>query len=176
MDSSNPTSDNGRSLRDILDEHCIETDLEPGEKPTVLQRLLELLAHSGKIDDVDAALHALLEREKQSSTAIGRGVAVPHAEVGGISRPLLALGVSQSPLGFDALDREPVHMVFLLLFPRGGTGLRMRLVGQVMRLMRKSDVRDALRHASSAKEAKQRLLEFLPPGSPGNSSTPLPSD
>jgi len=159
----NPTSDGGRSLIDLVDQRCIDPDLSAADTRRVLRILLDLLARSGKLDDRDAALVALLEREAQSTTAIGRGVAVPHAEVAGVAAPALALGISRDPLQFDSLDRQPVHLVFLLLFPRGGSGLRMRIVGQVMHLMRKPDARDALRRAASAAEARDILVRFLSP-------------
>jgi len=163
MDSSNPTSrSNGLSLRDLLDERCIDPDLGASGKEEALQDLLELLGRSGKVRDEDAALQALLEREGQSSTGIGRGVAVPHAEIEGLARPVMALGISRSPIEYRSLDREPVHLVFLLLFPRGGSGLRMSLVGQVMRLMRNRGVREALRDSTTALEARAVLLDHLP--------------
>lgn len=173
MDSSNRTSSGARSLRDLLDERCIDPALEAADRTTALRNLLGLLVRSGKLHDEKAALAALLEREEQSSTAIGRGVAVPHAEVTGISVPVLALGISRGPIGFSSLDQEPVHLVFLLLFPQGGGGLRMRLVGQVMRLMRNPDARQALRSAATAGQAKERLLEFLAGPRPGEKGRKL---
>ena len=111
-------------LAECLAQGATCMDLAPQRRDEALRALLDELVASQALPAglVDQALDALLEREHLGSTAIGKGVAVPHARVDELERIAVAFGHSQTGVEFKALDSEPVHEVFLVLAPPGGGG------------------------------------------------------
>jgi len=103
------------NLADLLDENLSKAPLESAFKDEVIAELVELLVRAHKIADRQRALDALYAREAQGSTGIGSGVAIPHARDPEVEGVVLAVGVSSDGIEFDAVDGEPVHLVFLLL-------------------------------------------------------------
>jgi PTS system nitrogen regulatory IIA component len=104
-----------------------------------------------------ALLARLIAREEEVTTGIGHGVAIPHATLEGLSHPLCV--VAQIPEGIDflALDASPVHVVFMLLSPPSGTGVHIRLLARIARLV---DGEDFIARAARAsdEEALHRLI------------------
>ncbi|HLM71904.1 MAG TPA: PTS sugar transporter subunit IIA, partial [Polyangiaceae bacterium] len=100
-----------------------------------------LAERSGKPEDGGRFAKAALAREEIASTAVGQGVAFPHAEVAGLSGPLLAFGRSVRGLDFDAPDGERVKLVLLLLMPPKEFELELRLLSGMARLLTKDAVR-----------------------------------
>jgi nitrogen PTS system EIIA component len=116
-----------------------------------LQAMADALAKSAHID-ARAVFDAVLLRERMSGTGIGEGVAIPHAPVAGITRPLGAFARLETPQDFDALDQRPVDLVFMLLAPPDKGADYLKALAKVSRLMRRADVRERLRAARGAEE------------------------
>ncbi|MFW5923232.1 MAG: PTS sugar transporter subunit IIA [Planctomycetota bacterium] len=104
-------------LREFLDENYVFEGLENQRRDDVLKELLERLCEADGIpgDRLEDVFHAVVQRESMGTTAIGRGVAVPHARMDGFDRTLIAVGLSEEGVDFRALDGEPVHAIFLVL-------------------------------------------------------------
>ncbi len=83
--------------------------------------------------DVEPVMQAVLARETASGTGLGRGLAIPHARLPGLAAPLIALGVSEEGLDFDAIDGQPVHIVVLLLTPGEAEDEHLGLMAQIAR-------------------------------------------
>jgi PTS system nitrogen regulatory IIA component len=98
----------------------------------------------------DDVLERLEEREKLGSTGFGRGVAIPHARIAGISRPVVALLRLESPVEFDAADGMPVDLVFGLLSPENAGATHLHALAAISRLVRDEEVHEALAHAPDA--------------------------
>ena len=113
-------------LTELLNEEVIKVGLESEEKDEVFEELLSLLAQAGRVEDYDAALDVLMEREDQQSTGIGDGIAIPHGRMTGLAGVAAALGVSEEGIEFDAIDGKPVHVVFLLLGDTKGNDTKKR--------------------------------------------------
>lgn len=95
-------------------------------------------------------LTALNERERHGSTGIGQGVAVPHAHVEGLDRPVGVFVKLESAVPFDAVDDRPVDLIFGLFAPRDAGVEHLRALARVSRLLRQGDLREQLRQARSA--------------------------
>jgi mannitol/fructose-specific phosphotransferase system IIA component (Ntr-type) len=127
-------------------------------KAEVLGQLLGLLAQAGHVepDAVPALLSAVLRREQLGSTGIGNGLAIPHLKHPSVTRSLGILALCQQPVGFDALDGEPVDIVALCLFPpmrpNQHLGEASRETGELFRRLTKPEFLDRLRHAESVEE------------------------
>ena len=114
---------------------------------------LSLLAkEAAQLNNLDAQTieDALLEREKLGSTGIGRGVAIPHGKIEGLSEITALFVKLDTPVEFDSIDDVPVDLVFLLLAPVEATAAHLKALAKVTRLFRDEDVRDALRGADNA--------------------------
>jgi len=130
--------------------------IEAADKHAILTRLSDLFARSCELD-AGLVLEYLDEREKLGSTGFGRGVAIPHARIPGIQRPMAALLKLRHPVDFDAADGMPVDLVFGLLSPENSGAAHLHALAAISRLMREEAVRDALADAPT-EEAIYGLL------------------
>jgi mannitol/fructose-specific phosphotransferase system IIA component (Ntr-type) len=87
---------------------------------------------------------AVWSREEQASTAVGRGIAVPHARLDGLQEPVIALGLAPEGLDFPAPDVEPVRIVMLILTPRQDAGAQLEILSDVSKTLRAEEVREKL--------------------------------
>ncbi len=94
----------------------------------------------------------VIQRERQATTGIGHGVAVPHAHDDSINRQLLAVGISKKGIDFRSLDGEPVFIVALLATPKKHQKQHMDLLASLSRLLQHEDVRQSLIEAAEASE------------------------
>ena len=103
----------------LFDPKGCSVNLKSATKEEAIGELVENLLAGGLLDDATAAkaLSALQERERAASTGIGRGVAIPHVKVPGLDQAVVSLSIHTSGLDWDALDREPVQIVFTVLRP-----------------------------------------------------------
>lgn len=120
--------------------------IEAEDKLDILQKLSALFAQSWGLDAGDV-LELLDERERLGSTGFGRGVAIPHARVAGISRPVAALIKLRHPVEFDAADGLPVDLVFGLLSPENSGAGHLHALAAISRMVRDEEMHDALADA-----------------------------
>ncbi len=90
-----------------------------------------------------------MEREAQGSTGVGRGVALPHARLHGLERMKAVVVRLERPVAFDAVDDQPVDIVFALFAPEAAQTEHLRTLARVSRLLRQGDVREHIRQARS---------------------------
>jgi PTS system nitrogen regulatory IIA component len=94
-------------------------------------------------------LGALLEREDAGSTGVGRGVALPHARLPGLERMRAVFVRLEQPVAFDAVDDQPVDLLFALFAPENASLEHLRALARVSRLLRNGELRRQLRLARS---------------------------
>ena len=106
-------------LRDIVVEKAIIAPLKATKRDDAIKELVDSLARHGAVKPalVDELSKAVIKREKKGSTGFGHGVAAPHVKTLEVQRVFAAVGIAPGGLEFQALDRQPVHVVFLLLSP-----------------------------------------------------------
>lgn len=144
---------------DFLELDSVTTDLKSQTKQDAISELCGLLKVNGRIVDADAVKVSLLEREKLGSTGIGQGIAIPHAKCQAIERVVAALGVSKKGIDFDSLDGEPVYLIFLLVAPPDSSGLHLKALARISRLLKDKFFRQALREAKSSDEIQKIIKE-----------------
>ena len=125
-------------LHAILDDGLVLPRLEARDRTGVLRELAARLEarHAPGLDD--SLLEKLLKREELGTTAIGKGVAVPHCRAKGLKAPALLLGLSPEGIAFDAVDGKPSHVFFLLVSPEDNPGAGLRLLAAIAGLVRRS--------------------------------------
>ena len=117
-------------------------------KPAILQELSGRFASVYKLDR-DLVLGRITEREQLGSTGFGRGVAIPHARIPDIDKPVAAFLRLQSPVAFEAADDMPVDLVFGLLSPEQAGVAHLHALAAISRMMRDNRMHAALSQAPS---------------------------
>ena len=140
-------------LRDLIDEAAVKVGLESLDKEECFEEMIDLLVRADHIPDRAGALEAIRQREAQGTTGIGQGVAIPHGKHPSISSLTAALGTSADGLEFDAVDGDPVHVVFLLLAPVNDPGPHVRALAEIARLVQTPGFYRKLTEAKTAAEA-----------------------
>ena len=125
-----------------------------------LNRMVHNLVDHELVTDQQPVLEALLAREAAQSTGIGGGVAIPHAVYPELDSTVIELALSPDGLDFMSLDEKPVHTVFLLLSPPASSGVHIKLLARIARLMRQPDVLEQLLSAVTADEVIERVRRF----------------
>tara|TARA_X000000950_G_scaffold140817_1_gene174706 strand:- start:7640 stop:8011 length:372 start_codon:yes stop_codon:yes gene_type:complete len=99
-------------------------------------------------------LHAIVEREKLGSTAVGHGVVLPHARLPGIQQPIGGFARLLTPVDFDAVDEQPCDLVFMLLASDGDGADHLRALAKIARVMRHAGLRKDLRDAETEQDIR----------------------
>ena len=115
-----------------------------------MRELLEVALPGRPTETLDAVFQALRAREEVLSTGIGEGIAIPHAKTPHVDQLLVAAGVSPRPVDYDALDGRPAYLFFMLLGPESAASAHVKALGRISRLLRRDDLREALRLAPDA--------------------------
>lgn len=144
---------------DILDPNAICLDLKSPSKTEAIQELCQILFSNSKIKDAQAVLNALMEREKLGSTGIGQGVAIPHGKTDHAQDLVAAIGISKKGVEFEALDGEPVHLIFLLVAPPDSAGIHLKALARISRLLKDKFFRQALKEAKTIEEIQRIIKE-----------------
>ncbi len=135
-------------IGDWLDRSAIVYRSSADSKRQALSVVADAAAKLTKSKACDI-LDALIERESYGSTGVGRGVAVPHARLSGLERMKAVVVRLERPVAFDAVDDQPVDILFALFAPEGAQGDPLRALARVSRLLRQGEVREQLRQAHS---------------------------
>jgi PTS system fructose-specific IIA component/PTS system nitrogen regulatory IIA component len=135
--------------------------LEGRHREEVLAELVELQIRAGLLSRRDGVLDALLERESKGSTAIGCGLAVPHAKHPHVEGVAVGVGVSPSGIEFGAADGGPVHVVFLVLSGPQNPSLAVQVLAEIGNLVQAPDLCPRLVSARNADDLV-KILQTAP--------------
>lgn len=139
-------------ITDLLDRRSISLDGAPTGKKDALDQMVELMARSGKISDVESYRRQVYAREEESTTGIGEGIAIPHGKCDAVRQPGLAAMVVKNGVDFEALDDEPVTLIFLIAAPNTEDNVHLDVLSKLSVLMMDEDFSNALRNAASVDE------------------------
>jgi nitrogen PTS system EIIA component len=137
----------------------VKVPLEATTKDEVLAELVTVLAAERCIRDADEVLRVIREREAVLSTGIGSGVAIPHGKTMASPELTIAAGVTRAPVDYDALDGEPVRLVFLLVGPEAAAGAHIKALSRISRLVRQPELRARLLEAADSETFVGALRE-----------------
>ncbi len=139
-------------ITDLLDKRSVLLDGAPKTKNEALDQIVELMDRSGKIRDLEAYRKQVYLREEESTTGIGEGIAIPHGKCDAVERPGLAAMVVRDGVDFDALDGEPVTLMFLIAAPNTEDNVHLDVLSKLSVLMMDEDFSRSLREAKSVEE------------------------
>ncbi len=122
------------------------------EKDEILENMVDICFAADKVQDLDDFKTAIFEREAIMSTGIGLGVAVPHAKRKGIDEFFITVGVLREPVDWQAIDDQPVSIVFLIGGPDNRQKDYLRILSKLVLFTKNENRRNALRKAQSPEE------------------------
>jgi PTS system nitrogen regulatory IIA component len=138
-------------ISDFLTQTETLLNIRVSDKEQLLQELARKAATKVKVSE-DEILSALLKRESLGSTGMGSGVAIPHARFPAIEKPFGIIAKLKQPIDFDAIDGQPVDIVFVLLLPTAAEGEQLGALACVARKLRAADDLVQLRRAKNGSE------------------------
>ena len=149
-------------LSDLVAPQAVIPALRVNNKKQALQELAARAADLTGIGEREI-LDILQQREKLGSTGIGNGIAIPHGKLAKLERLFGLFARLDRPIDFEALDSQPVDLVFLILAPEAAGADHLKALAQVARLLRSSETADMLRDSRDA-EAIYAVLTMPLPG------------
>jgi len=148
-------------LCDIVRKEAIIPALNATDRDAAVGELLDaaIATGAGDLGQRDQILAAILERENRGSTGFGRGVAVPHVKHAAVKRIAAAVGLSQTGIDFNSLDKQPVYSVFLLLSPEDDPEQHLQAMEVIFKSLSQDTFRRFLRQATTTDEIFSLLEE-----------------
>ncbi|GAA5104443.1 PTS IIA-like nitrogen regulatory protein PtsN [Bartonella jaculi] len=146
------------NLSELIAPEAIIPTLKANSKKQVLQILAEKAAELTGLNE-RVIFDIVLQREKLGSTGLGGGIAIPHGKLPNINRIIGIFARLESPVDFEALDDEPIDLVFLLLAPENAGADHLKALSQIARVLRHSDVVQKLRNAPDANTLYALLIQ-----------------
>lgn len=144
-------------ITELLDINSIDLNTQISNKEEAIDHLVNLLDQSGKLNDKEIYKESVLNREKQSTTGIGDGVAIPHGQSEGVKTAGLSAMVVKEGLDFKSLDGQPTYLFFMIGAPKDSGGAHLQALAQLSTLLMEEDFRNALINASSKEEFLQLI-------------------
>ena len=145
------------NLTEILQPACVKAPLNGKDKNSVITELVDLLDANGLLLDRDAALEAVLARERTRSTGIGSGLAIPHGKCNAVKELVMAIGIAREPIDFASVDGKGVKIIILLVSPANQTGPHIQALAKISKLMLDEKFREGLESAESAEKVYELL-------------------
>jgi PTS system nitrogen regulatory IIA component len=145
-------------IEDLLNQSGVITKLRATSKKQVLQELAKRAAEATGLPERQI-FEVLLERERLGTTGVGNGIAIPHGKLPGLKQLFGMFARLESPVDFDAIDEQPVDLIFLLLAPEAAGADHLKALARVSRLLRDRTVCEKLRGANQADAIYALLTE-----------------
>lgn len=148
-------------LLDIVIPNAVIPELASTERDAAVAEIVDALVNAGALSPElrEEFIKAIIKREKRGSTGFGHGVAVPHVKHTAISKMAVAVAVSRAGIDFNALDKQPVHSIFLLLSPEDKPEDHLDAMEAIFGNLSQETFRRFLRQAGSAEDIMNLLEE-----------------
>ena len=147
------------NLKTVLSTDTINLNLKGTTKKEIINELLDILVKNGKIQDREAALNAVMDREEKMSTGMKHGIAIPHGKCAATTDLVACIGISEKPVDFDSLDQQPCRIFIMTLSPVEKTGPHLQFLAEVSLLFKSSEKREEILNAKTPEEVLKILAE-----------------
>ena len=138
-------------ILDVLQPEAILPELKSRTKKEVLEELVAPVARLAKVDSGEL-VRVLLERERLGSTGIGGGIGIPHGKLKNLDHLMIGFGLSRKGVDFESLDGQPTRIFFLLVTPENSTGLHLKLLARISRILKNEPFKERLLQAADRQE------------------------
>lgn len=147
------------NIQELLSPSRVNFHLTSNTKTGVINELIEILSKDGKLKDKEQYTAAVLRREKEFSTGIGMGIAIPHAKDNSVKEAALTLGISRTGIDYEALDGSLAHIFFLIAVPADSNDVHLKVLSYISRKLMHQEVRDRLLSAATYEEVLAAFKE-----------------
>ncbi len=139
-------------LADYITPEHVKIGLEGERKDEVVEELVELLVASCDVSDADTIYQAVMDREREGSTGLEKGVAIPHAKCDAVNRLSIVVGVSKDGVDFEAQDGKVSNLFFLMVAPPTESGPHVQAIAKIVKMIKVESFRKKLIKAKSPQE------------------------
>jgi len=147
------------NLKTVITTDTIDLHLKGSNKKEIINELLDILVRTNKIQDREAALSAVMDREDKMSTGMKHGIAIPHGKCSAIEDLVACIGISEKPVDFDSLDHVPCRIFIMTLSPVEKTGPHLQFLAEVSLLFKSAEKRDEILKAKTPEEILKILAD-----------------
>lgn len=144
-------------ITELLKKESIELGVKVSSKEEVIDTLIGLMAAGGRLNDRAGYKEGILAREALGSTAVGEGIAIPHAKVAAVKEPGLAAMVVPDGVDYEAFDGSLANLIFMIAAPEGGADVHLEALSRLSTLLMDPDFKNDLIHA----ESKEEFLQLI---------------
>ena len=144
-------------ITDLLSIKTIDLNATAKDKTDVIKKAVKLINNSGAIKNVDSYQKGVFAREKESTTGVGEGIAIPHCKSNVVIKPALAAMVIKDGVDYQALDNEPVHLLFLIAAPNSKDNVHLDVLARLSNLLMHEEFKNKLLKAKN----KQEFLKII---------------
>ena len=139
-------------ITDLLEENSIKLKAMPASKQEALNQIINIISKTGNISNKEEYKKVVLNREKQGTTGIGEGIAIPHGKSNVVKKATLAAMVIQKGVDFEALDNKKVNLMFLIAAPETKDNIHLEVLSRLSALLMDEKFREKLKNAKTPKE------------------------
>lgn len=144
-------------ITELLKKESIELGVKVSSKEEAIDTLIGLMAAGGRLNDRAGYKEGILAREALGSTAVGEGIAIPHAKVAAVKEPGLAAMVVPDGVDYEAFDGSLANLIFMIAAPEGGADVHLEALSRLSTLLMDPDFKNDLIHA----ESKEEFLQLI---------------
>ena len=145
------------ALSNLITADCISLDVQAGSKKRAIEEAARQLGACPSTPEPEQIFERLLERERLGSTGLANGVALPHARMAGLERAWGVFLRLATPVDFDALDGQPVDLIFALLVPEDATDEHLGLLAELAKLFSDAALCEQLRQCTAPADAARLI-------------------
>ena len=145
-------------ILEVMPKEAILDDLKSQNKKGILEELVAPLAGRTGLSSEDL-VKVLMERERLGSTGIGGGIGIPHGKIKNLESLLLGFGLSRKGIDFESIDGEPTHIFFVLITPEDSTGLHLKLLARISRILKNDHFKERLLNAADQDEIFEAIKQ-----------------
>jgi len=138
-------------ILDVLQKETILSDLKSQDKKGIIEELVTPVARIAEVNHKDL-VRVLMDRERLGSTGIGGGIGIPHGKLKELESLALGFGLSRKGVDFESMDGLPTHIFFLLVTPENSTGLHLKLLARISKILKHEPFKERLLNAASSDE------------------------
>lgn len=142
-------------LSKMVDERLVKFDFNVNSKEDAIAKVATLMAEANKVSDLDKYIEGVFEREKEFSTGIGMGVAIPHCKSDVVNEAAFTLVKLKNEIEWGSLDDKPVSYIIMLAAPNSADNVHLKMLSQLATNLMDEDFRKGLLEATSIEEIKK---------------------
>ena len=136
-------------ILDVLQKESIISDLKSQDKKGILEELVAPIARITGVNHKDL-VRVLMDREQLGSTGIGGGIGIPHGKLKQLESLALGFGLSRKGVDFESMDNRPTHIFFLLVTPENSTGLHLKMLARISKILKHDPFKEKLLNAANS--------------------------